>query len=188
MITINYQAFGNKRFQLRLRLYQSGETKFINVTKLLKGAVQKRHWNQKKQLFIPSCPFSDENNSILVQFRQKYDEMAINWTGSVFGMVAAMEEAKEEGAKGLTISGFIQGISDEISKRKHADGTQKGTFECYDKLNRRLIEYFKVKKVKHDKLLITDITPSFVDSWLAWIASVRKNVGICYISKIGRPI
>ncbi|ROS86015.1 hypothetical protein EEL39_14835 [Muribaculaceae bacterium Isolate-080 (Janvier)] len=55
MITINYQMFGNKGFQLRLRLYQDGETKFINVTKLLKGSIQKRHWNQKKQLFIPSC-------------------------------------------------------------------------------------------------------------------------------------
>ena len=35
MITINYQTFGNKGFQLRLRLYRNGETKFINVTKLL---------------------------------------------------------------------------------------------------------------------------------------------------------
>lgn len=184
MITINYQTFGNKGFQLRLRLYQDGETKFINVTKLLKGAIQKRHWNQKKQLFIPSCPFSDENNSILVQFRQKYDEMAINWTGSVFGMIAAMEEAKEETTKGLTVSEFIQSISDEISKRRHADGTQKGTFECYDKLNRRLAEYCKIKKIKYNKLLITDLTVSFVDNLFSWIANVRKNVGICYISKM----
>ncbi|WP_289741793.1 hypothetical protein, partial [uncultured Duncaniella sp.] len=27
----------------------------IYITKLLKGSIQKRHWNQKKQLFIPSC-------------------------------------------------------------------------------------------------------------------------------------
>ncbi len=40
MITINYQMFGNKGFQLRLRLYQDGETKFINVTKLLKFGVK----------------------------------------------------------------------------------------------------------------------------------------------------
>lgn len=56
MITFNYQMFGNKGFQLRLRLYLDGETKFINVTKMLKGSIQKRHWNQKKQLFIPSFP------------------------------------------------------------------------------------------------------------------------------------
>ena len=106
MITINYQRFGTKGFQLRLRLYQDGETKFINVTKLLKGAIQKKHWNQQKQLFIPSCPFSNENNAILVQFRQKYDEMAINWTGSVFGMIAAMEEATEA-TDGMTLQHFI---------------------------------------------------------------------------------
>ena len=106
MITINYQTFGNKGFQLRLRLYQSGETKFINVTKLLKGAIQKRHWNQRKQLFIPSCPFSDENNAMLVQFRQKYDEMAINWTGSVFGMIAAMD-ATPAPSEAMTVAGFL---------------------------------------------------------------------------------
>lgn len=184
MITINYQTFGNKGFQLRLRLYQDGETKFINVTKLLKGAIQKRHWNQKKQLFIPSCPFSDENNSILVQFRQRYDEMAIGWTGSVYGMVTAMEEANDDRKRGLTVSEFIQHISDEIGKRRHADGTQKGTFECYDKLNRRLAEYCKIKKISYDKLLITDITASFVDSLLSWIINVRKKVGLGYVSKM----
>ncbi len=60
MITINYQVYGNKRFQLRLRLYQDGETRYINVTKLLKGGVLKRHWSPKKQLFTPSCPYADE--------------------------------------------------------------------------------------------------------------------------------
>ena len=115
MITINYQTFGNKGFQLRLRLYQSGETKFINVTKLLKGAIQKRHWNQRKQLFIPSCPFSDENNAMLVQFRQRYDEMAINWTGSVFGMIAAMNDTPAP-SEAMTVAGFIQVIVGRLMK------------------------------------------------------------------------
>ena len=53
MITINYQAFGSKGFQLRLRLYQDGETRFINVTKLLKGSIQKKHWNQKNSCLSP---------------------------------------------------------------------------------------------------------------------------------------
>lgn len=43
MITVNYQAFGTKGFQLRLRLYQDGETRFVSVTKLLKGAILKRN-------------------------------------------------------------------------------------------------------------------------------------------------
>ena len=133
--------FGTKGFQLRLRLYQDGETKFINVTKMLKGAIQKKHWNQKKQLFIPSCPFSDENNAILVQFRQKFDEMAINWTGSVFGMIAAMETATEPVRKALTVSEFIQYVVDQLNKNKHADGSGKGSFENYLKCDKRLQEF-----------------------------------------------
>lgn len=71
MININYQSYGTKGFQLRLRLYQDGETRFIHVNKLLKGAIQKRHWNQRKQQLF-SFSFSDENNAILTQFKQKY--------------------------------------------------------------------------------------------------------------------
>ncbi len=184
MITINYQRFGTKGFQLRLRLYQDGETKFINVTKLLKGSIQRRHWNQQKQLFIPSCPFSDENNTILVQFRQKYDQMAINWNGSVFGMIAAMESAKEEVAKNPTVSHFIQTIVDELNKRKHPDGTKKGSFEAYEKCERRLRDFCKAKKLKYEKLLITELTPGFVDSLFAWIEHSRKGKGKNYVSTI----
>lgn len=183
MITINYQRFGTKGFQLRLRLYQDGETKFINVTKLLKGAIQKRHWNQQKQLFIPSCPFSSENNAILVQFRQKYDEMAINWTGSVYGMIAAMEESADTQEE-MTLSGFFRLIIERLNERKHADGTTKGSFEGYEKLERRIQEFCKVKKIKYDKLLVTDITPGFVDGILEWVEKSRKGKGRIYISKM----
>ena len=71
MVTINYQSYGTKGFNLRLRFYQNGETKFIAVNKLLKGDLQSKHWNQKKQKFIPSAPFSEENNAILVEMKQK---------------------------------------------------------------------------------------------------------------------
>lgn len=182
MITINYQMFGNKGFQLRLRLYQDGETKFINVTKLLKGSIQKRYWNQKKQLFIPSCPFSDENNSILVQFRQKYDEAAINWTGSVFGMIAAMETARQDNAGTPTVSQFIQSVIDDLNKRKHSDGTTKGSFEVYQKCERRLQEFCKAKKIKYEKLLITELTPGFIDSTFEWIEKSRAGKGKNYVS------
>lgn len=76
MITISYQTFGNKEkgVQLRLRLYQSGETKFINVTKLLKGAIQRKHWNQKKiaTAYIPTAfiePFDENLENILLENR-----------------------------------------------------------------------------------------------------------------------
>ena len=184
MITINYQTFGNTGFQLRLRLYQDGETKFINVTKFLKGSIQKRHWNQKKQLFIPSCPFSEENNSILVQFRQKYDEMAIKWTGSLSGMIAAMNEVTSETKKELTLSGFIKKVIEDLKKRTHSDGTIKGTFEVYEKLDRRIAEYCKARKIKYEKLLLTELTPSFVDNLFDWIGRTKQNKGICYVSKM----
>lgn len=183
MITINYQTFGNKGFQLRLRLYQSGETKFINVTKLLKGAIQKRHWNQRKQLFIPSCPFSDENNAILVQFRQRYDEMAINWTGSVFGMIAAMNDTPAP-SEAMTVAGFIQVIVGRLNEKRHADGTIKGSFEGYEKLERRIKEFCKYKKIKYSKLLISELTANTINNLLEWVEKVRKGKGRIYISKM----
>lgn len=183
MITINYQTFGNKGFQLRLRLYQSGETKFINVTKLLKGAIQKRHWNQRKQLFLPSCPFSNENNAMLVQFRQKYDEMAINWTGSVFGMIAAMETSPEQ-SEVMTVAGFIKVIISRLNEHKHADGTIKGSFEGYEKLERRIKEFCRYKKIKYEKLLISELTASTIDNMLEWVEKTRKGKGRVYISKM----
>lgn len=183
MITINYQTFGNKGFQLRLRLYQSGETKFINVTKLLKGAIQKRHWNQRKQLFLPSCPFSNENNAMLVQFRQRYDEMAIDWTGSVFGMIAAME-APAAPSEVMTVAGFIQVIIGRLNENKHADGTVKGSFEGYEKLERRIKEFCQYKKIKYEKLLISELTASTIDNMLEWVEKTRKGNGRVYISKM----
>lgn len=183
MITINYQMFGNKGFQLRLRLYQSGETKFINVTKLLKGAIQKRHWNQRRQLFVPSCPFSEENNAMLVQFRQKYDEMAINWTGSVFGMIAAMETPADS-PEAMTVAGFIKVIIGRLNEHKHADGTIKGSFEGYEKLERRIKEFCQYKKIKYEKLLISELTASTIDNMLEWVEKTRKGKGRVYISKM----
>ena len=179
MITIDYQTFGNKGFQLRLRLYQSGETRFINVTKLLKGNIQKRHWNQKKQLFVPSCPFSEENNSILVQFKQKYDEMAINWSGSVFRMIASMEEQQASGS--VTVQGFIQFIVDEMCEHKHDDGTIKGSFEGYIKCDRRLQEFCKSRKIQYSRLLISEITPTFVNNVFDWVKHSRKGSGMSYL-------
>ena len=62
MITTNFQTYGTSGFNLRFRIYQDGETRYVSVNKLLQGQLTKRHWNQKKQLFVPSAPFSKENN------------------------------------------------------------------------------------------------------------------------------
>lgn len=181
MITVNYQTFGAEGFQLRLRLYQSGETKYINVTKLLKGAIKKQHWNQRKQRFLPSCPYSVENNDILVKFRQPYDEMAIGWSGSVFGMVAAMEERKDEQG-GMYLHDFIMRIVDEMKERRHADGTRKGTYESYKKLDGRLKLFCEYRNIQYSKLRVSDVCPSFVNSLFDWVVKVRKGKGHVYIS------
>lgn len=182
MITINYQTFGTKGFQLRLRLYQNGETRFVNVTKLLKGSIQKRHWNQRKQLFTPGCPYSEENNDTLVKFKKKYEDMAMNWQGPIFSMIAAINNQYEGDPDALTIHDFIESIVEELQERKHADGTTKGTFESYQKLDRRLEEYCQNKKVDYSKMRLEDMTPGFVDGVLKWKRDTQKGKGLVYVS------
>lgn len=183
MISINYQAYGKNGFQLRLRLYQNGETRFINVTKMLKGNVLKRHWNQKKQLFIPSAPYSEENNELLVQFRMKYEEAAIKWTGSLFGLLASMEVAGSESSKGMTVAQFIQFIIDRLGQKKHADGSTKGSFEMYLKCEKRLKEFCSYKNIDYSKLIISELTAAFVDAIFEWDKKCRDGKGLRYISK-----
>lgn len=182
MITINYQSVKTKGFQLRLRLYQAGETRFINVTKMLKGAIQQKHWNQKKQLFIPSCPFSEENNAILVQFRQKYDEAAIKWTGTLYGLLAAMKMQEVEDNSSKTFHGFIQLVINRLKSNPHKDGSTKGGFEEYVKFEKRLMEFCAFKNVQYSNLLITETTPLFVNELFNWVENHRAGKGMRYVS------
>lgn len=182
MITINYQAFGNKGFQLRLRFYQNGETRYINVTKLLKGSIKKQHWNQKKQLFIPSTPFSEENNAIIVQYRQKYDEAALNWNGSISGLFANMQLSKTPTSNCKTVSEFIFLIIDKLKANRHADGSMKGSYEDYLKCEKRLKEFCELKHIDFSTLLISDLTPVFINNIFEWVCRYRNGKGMKYIS------
>lgn len=184
MITINYQAFGNTHFQLRLRFYQAGETRFLNVTKLLKGSIQNKHWNQKKQLFIPSTPFSEENNSLLVQLRQKYESAAIKWNGSVHGFLSSlkMEVPKENQVN--TLPGFIQLVIEKLKSNPHRDGSIKGGFEEYVKCEKRLQEFCKFKNIKYSTLLISEITPLFINEVFNWVNNQRGGKGMRYVSVV----
>ena len=181
MISINYQSFGTKSFQLRLRLYQDGETKYINVTKLLKGSIKKQHWNQKKQQFIPSCPYSEENNSILVCFKQKYQEAAINWNGSIYGLITSVDSNGFDENE-MTLHSFINNVVEELKQNKHPDGTIKGSYEGYIKLDKRLAEFCKYKNVDYQKILMTDLNSSFVNNVFDWVVNVKKGSGHVYIS------
>ena len=182
MITINYQTFGTKGFNLRLRFYQSGETRYINVTKLLKGELKKEHWDSKFQAFIPTAPFSKENNELLSKFLQKYKTIALDWDGSITGFLAFVERPSESASDTVTeyIKRHIQKLKET---NKHADGTVKGTFEEYEKLDRRLDDFCAYKNIDYSKILLKDITPAFVNNFLEWIKVERKSKGLRHMSK-----
>lgn len=185
MININYQSYGSGGLLLRLRVYREGETRYVNVTKLLKGNLAKRHWNQKKQHFIPSAPYSKENNDILVAFRQKYEEKAINWEGSLSAfMISFDEQAVAARREGTSLHDYFGLLISRLKENKHADGTAKGTFENYGKCDKRIREYCEASGLEYGDLLLTDITPAFVNNLLDWVRMERNGKGLCYVSKI----
>ena len=58
---------------------------------------------------------------------------------------------------------------EEQKKKSHADGSTKGSYEGYEKLNRRMQEFCDYAGVQYDKLLITDINSVFVNNVMDWI-------------------
>ena len=185
MVTINYQAFGNKGFQLRLRLYQEGETRYINVTKMLKGKIQSRHWNQKRQQFTPSCPYAQENNDILVRFRQKYDEKAISWQGSLYGFMSSFDNQKvEDGTKLVMLDDLFAFVINKKKAKFHPDGSRKDTCECYEKAQARVKDYCKQVGIRYDKLMITDVTATFLNDMFDWIRVKKESRGLINVSKM----
>lgn len=180
MISINYQAYGKKGFHLRLRFYQKGETKFIDVTRFLKGDVQKRHWNRTKQIFTPSCPYVEMNNDFLVRFKKKYEDLALNWNGTLYGLITAVDSPKDDS---LTLYSYLQSWGTKLKENRHNDGTLKGTWEEYEKLSRRLSEFCEAKGVKYEKILLSEINAKIVDNILNWVRTSRNGRGLRYISK-----
>lgn len=183
MISINYQTQGSAKFGLRLRVYQDGETKYISVNRLLKGKPLRRHWNAKKQLFYASAPFSKENNEILVQFKQKYDKLAIDWQGSVQGFLNSINaEQKTIISDKPTIAQLFSCVIEDCKKRKHSDGTTKGSYEVYEKTERRLQDYCKHKHLDYERLLVEDVTSDFLNSIFSWIDVTNNGRGKLYVS------
>jgi integrase len=183
MISINYQSYGTKGFNLRLRVYQNGKTKYLSVNHLLKGKLLKKHWNQKKQLFTASAPFSEENNHILVQFKQKYDELAIGWNGSLVGFFNSISLKKKASLSNKpTLEQLFSDIIKEHKSRKHPDGTTKGSYEVYEKAERRLKEYCAYRHLGYEKILVEDITPDFINSFFTWIDTHNNGKGKLYVS------
>lgn len=63
----------------------------------------------------------------------------------------------------------------------HKDGTLRGGFEEYEKLQRRLSEFCKSRNLSYEKLTIDDMTPGMVTNILHWCKN--RGVGKCvYVS------
>lgn len=146
MVKLNYQKYGNKEFQLRLRLYKDGETKYYSVTRFLKGNIKPHHWDQKSQKFTEECPKFKENNTILSNIKKKFESVAWDWNGSVFGIISGVDFEEENDAP--TLSEYIKTIADRAKKNAHPDGTLKSTFEEYLKFDKRLQEFCSQKKIQ----------------------------------------
>lgn len=183
MISINYQSYGSDGFNLRLRFYQDGETKFICVNKILRGNLQKKHWDQRGQCFKPRAPFSKENNETLAKFKEKYDEMAKNWIGSLDSYLLEM---KHGGIKTRPdthkFSDIIDFIVTELKKDVRSDGTVKGTFEAYLKVERRMKDFCVFSGIPYDSLCIEDFTPQLINRVFDWVQFKNENKGMRYIS------
>lgn len=183
MVTVNYQSFGTSGFQLRLRLYLAGETRYINVTKLLKGEILKKHWDANAHAFTRQCPFSKENNGIITKFRQKYEDVAINWKGTVQGMIQYIREHEANGPDGPLVSEYIQTVIACLQRSRHKDGTMKGRFEDYYKLDKRLQKFCTAKRLKYNQLYLSELTPTLVNDFFDWITVSQEGKGMRNSSK-----
>lgn len=181
MISINYQAYGSKELKLRLRFYQDGETRYININKKLHGNLLKRHWNPKKQTFRDSAPFSEENNRFLYDFKKPYDEKAAQWDGSLSAFMLTFLKGSESVTEKdeRTFADLFRLIISEQKQKKHADGTQKGTFECYEKAEKRIVEFCHSLKIDYEKIALNDITEEVINQFFDWIKAKGKGYVYC---------
>ena len=181
MITINYQAYGTKELKLRLRFYQDGETRYVAVNKQLHGNLTKKHWNAKRQAFRDSAPFSVENNRFLYDFKKPYVERAADWKGSLSAYLLSFSDSEPTIADKdrKTFADLFSYIITEQKKKRHADGTQKGTFECYEKAERRIREFCTDKKIDYEEITLDEIDENLVNKFFEWIQANGKGYVYC---------
>lgn len=187
MVSVNYQTYG-KGFNLRLRLYQDGMVRYLCVNKLLRGKILKKHWNAKKQAFIKSAPFSEENNKTLADFRKKYDDKAFDWNGDLMSFMLAVngEQCVEsvQISSEPTVHELVQTIVSELKRdNKHPDGTLKGTYEVYEKTERKLEAFCLYLHSDYTNLKVKDVTSTFINALFDWIKIKNEGKGFVYISK-----
>lgn len=185
MVNLNYQVFG-KGFNLRLRFYKDGETRFIVVTRLLKGNLQKKHWNTNKQYFTSGAPYSEENNDTLARFKAKYEKIALEWEGSLATFMLEIKGGSSQTRfpDGHRFVNILDYVISEQKKKVRSDGTLKGTFEVYAKMGRMLERFCTATKVDYQSLYIEDFTPDFINSLFDWIQFKNNGKGYIYTSQM----
>ncbi len=182
MISVNYQCYGTT-FGLRLRLYKKGEVRYLSVTRFLRGEFKKRQWNSRKQCFVGTAPMKEENNRFLEEFRRPYDELARNWEGSVSGLLLAVSSKETPDEDRTKLRWLVNRFIAEKMMEKHRDGSIKGTYEVYEKTDRRLGEYFKAMHRDYGRILTDDITPDTMNSILDFMEASRGEGCRYYVSQ-----
>lgn len=178
MVTINYQTFGKKGFGLRLRIYLDGETKYIVVNKFLKGQLYLKHWNQKRQRFIPSAPYSEENNKALDMIAEKFLEAARTFAGTGMNAFFRYAEGKpKDDGGGMKLSDLISHVIAMHKKKIRDDGTIKDTFMAYEKLESKMKLYCQHIKRSYESVWLDEVDSGFINGAFDWIESECKGKG-----------
>lgn len=182
MVSVNYQVFGNK-FGLRLRLYKNGEVRYVSVTKYLRGEFSKRQFSAKKQCFVGSAPLKDLNNKFLEEFRKPYDELGKDWDGTLSGFLIAIGQGTKEQEDTSSLHWLIRKFITEKQLERHKDGSIKGTWEAYDKTERRLREYFCTVHQHYLDIAIQDMKVDLVNDILEYLEGHRGEGSKYYVSQ-----
>ena len=184
MIRVNYQAYGTGVLKLRLRIYKDGQTRYINVNKRLNGELKREHWDTKNQMLKANAPFSKENNRTLFDFKRPYEEAAEKWTGTLTSFILSFSSKGiaivDESDK--TLSDLFDFIIGEKKKEKHADGTTKGTFELYDKAERKVVRFCKAKHITYSEIKLSDINAHVIDNFLDWVEQEGRGLTYCSVA------
>lgn len=180
MVYVHFQLYGTG-FNLRLRLYKDGDTRYVAVTKFLRGSFTRRHWNQKRQCFNKSAPMYEENNRILEELRRPYDELAKNWEGSIPGLMMAVKPQEKEEDKAM-LHWLMARVIVEKKMEKHKDGSMKGTYAVYEKAETRMKEYFRARHQDYNRIRLKDVNYDLVTDMLDHLDNVRGPGCKYYVS------
>lgn len=101
----------------------------------------------------------------------------------MYGFINSFEKT-DDGEELLTMESLFQFIIQEQKKKFHADGSRKDTFECYEKVRKKLIAYCQYAGIKYEKLMVCDMTTAFIDNIFDWICDKNAGKGYMYVSKM----